>query len=143
MVFRISARVHIDHHRLDAAVTPMLVEKHASLTRLIANQARADVPVRTGALGRSVMEMPQTVAPFRVTGGVQAGGGAEDVDYAAAVHEGSRPHVIRPRRPGGVLRFEVGGQVLFRRSVRHPGMKARPFLRNAGERIVANDPDVQ
>ncbi|MFF4292084.1 hypothetical protein ACFY0N_00335 [Streptomyces vinaceus] len=41
---------------------------------------------------------------------------------------GTRPHLIRPRRRNGVLRFEVGGDVVFTRLVRHPGSKANNFL---------------
>jgi len=48
--------------------------------------------------------------------------------YAAAVHEGSRPHMIYPRAMGGVLRFEVGGQVVFTRYVHHPGTMRQNYL---------------
>lgn len=36
---------------------------------------------------------------------------------------GSRPHIIRPRR-ARALRFEIGGEVIFARYVRHPGTKS-------------------
>jgi hypothetical protein len=47
-------------------------------------------------------------------------------------HEGTRPHVILPRRPGGVLVFWSGraGKTIFTRRVNHPGSKANPFLRD-------------
>lgn len=54
-----------------------------------------------------------------------------DVEYAAMVHDGTRPHRIEPRTPGGVLRFTVGGQVVFARFVNHPGTQAKPFLDRA------------
>ncbi|MFI5493587.1 hypothetical protein [Actinoplanes sp. NPDC051859] len=56
-----------------------------------------------------------------------------DVEYAAHVHDGTGPHTIRPRRHGGVLRFEAGGQVVFTTVVRHPGTRAQPWLREAME----------
>jgi hypothetical protein len=43
----------------------------------------------------------------------------------------TRPHMIFPRRPGGVLRFTVGGRVVYARFVSHPGTKAQPFLQQA------------
>jgi hypothetical protein len=43
----------------------------------------------------------------------------------------TRPHRIEPRRPGGVLRFTVNGQVVYARFVNHPGTKAQPFLQEA------------
>jgi len=48
--------------------------------------------------------------------------------YALFVHEGTKPHVIRPKNPGGVLAFMVGGNMVFTRKVNHPGTKKNPFL---------------
>lgn len=47
------------------------------------------------------------------------------------VHDGTPPHQIRPRRTGGMLRFEVGGRIVFARVVNHPGYRGDPFLTNA------------
>ncbi len=47
--------------------------------------------------------------------------------YAAAIDKGSRPHIIAARR-AQALRFEVGGRILFRKWVRHPGTKPTHFL---------------
>lgn len=106
----------------------------ARLQRRTATQARQDVPVRTGNLGRTIGEgQIRTVGPRTVEGSVHANAG-----YALYVHEGSRPHVIRPRN-AQALRFEVGGRTVFARLVRHPGTKARPFLRNAGMRVAAEE----
>lgn len=133
---RVTARITIDEAALERESGEHLRRKHRSLTRRIANQARADVPVRTGNLGRTIGELPQTYTPFHVDGGVEA-----TADYAAPVHEGSRPHVIRARR-AEFLHFWWHGREVFRKSVWHPGVRARPFLRNAGRRVVATDSDV-
>lgn len=55
------------------------------------------------------------------------------VSHPAAIYvvNGTRAHQIRPRRPGGVLRFTVNGQVVFARLVNHPGNKPNDFLRQA------------
>lgn len=56
--------------------------------------------------------------------------GVISVNHQAAIFVtgGTRPHMIFPRRPGGVLRFTVGGQVVYARFVRHPGNKPNDFL---------------
>lgn len=48
-------------------------------------------------------------------------------DYAAPVHEGSRPHKIVPRN-AKALKFTIGGRTVFARSVWHPGTTANPFI---------------
>ena len=49
--------------------------------------------------------------------------------YARLVEFGTRPHTIRPKNPGGVLRF--GG--VTTREVQHPGIRPRPYMRPAAE----------
>ena len=46
------------------------------------------------------------------------------------VLDGTPPHLIRPRRRN-YLRFEVGGDVVFTKLVRHPGTRANNFLARA------------
>lgn len=55
--------------------------------------------------------------------------------HTVLVHNGSRAHVIRPRRTGGVLRFVIGGRVVYARRVNHPGYKGDPFLVKALEQV--------
>lgn len=44
-------------------------------------------------------------------------------------HEGTRPHMIFPRRQGGRLLFAAAdGSSVFARQVSHPGTKPNPFL---------------
>jgi hypothetical protein len=51
--------------------------------------------------------------------------------HTILVHNGSPRHTIRPRRSGGVLRFEVGGRIVFARQVNHPGYRGDDFLARA------------
>jgi hypothetical protein len=95
-----------------------------SVTRRTLNRSAVLCPVDTGRLRASGQ---MRVGSF----GNQVRGEVEyDADYAMIVHDGTRPHIIRPRR-GQYLRFEVGGRVVYARQVRHPGTKARPFLAQA------------
>jgi hypothetical protein len=59
------------------------------------------------------------------------------VDYAKFVHDGTRPHVIRPRQ-AQALRFLVGGRVVYAKVVHHPGTRARPFLDQAAREIAGS-----
>lgn len=49
------------------------------------------------------------------------------VPYAYDHHEGTRRHTIRAT-PGRVMRFNVGGKVVYAKKVDHPGTKATKFL---------------
>ncbi|MHC9292059.1 hypothetical protein ACRCUN_06300 [Mycobacterium sp. LTG2003] len=130
----VRAHVTLDERELNDQSRVFLRRRMASLQRRTANQARADVPVRTGNLGRTIGEGPIAfTGPRTVSGSVHA-----TADYALYVHEGSRPHLIRPRR-AKALRFQIGGRTVFARLVRHPGVRARPFLRNAAERVAARE----
>ena len=55
------------------------------------------------------------------------------VSHPAAIYvvNGTRAHQIRPRTPGGVLRFTVEGRVVYARLVNHPGTKPNSFLKDA------------
>ena len=57
-----------------------------------------------------------------------------EVEYAEFVTMGTRPHIIRPRRPDGVLVFQSGGQTVFAKKVNHPGTTANPFFDNVVSR---------
>ncbi|MEU1180653.1 hypothetical protein ABZ464_23935 [Streptomyces sp. NPDC005820] len=46
------------------------------------------------------------------------------------VLDGTRPHMIRPRRTKA-LRFDVAGRTVFSAYVRHPGTRANKFLQRA------------
>lgn len=46
--------------------------------------------------------------------------------YASFLEEGTPAHTIRAR--GRALRFSVGGETIYRRSVNHPGTKATHFF---------------
>jgi len=63
---------------------------------------------------------------FGLRGFVTAGGATRFLEY------GTRPHIIEAH--GSALRFVVNGTVLFRKSVKHPGTKPRPFMAEARER---------
>lgn len=62
------------------------------------------------------------------------------VKYAAAVHDGTKPHEIKARKKKA-LRFEYQGQTVIVKSVRHPGTEGKPFLREAAIEIAREEGD--
>lgn len=132
------ARVEINEARLNDQTERFGRRRMASLQRRVANQARADVPVDTGHLGRTIGEgRITTPRPRVVKGSVHA-----TARYAAPVHDGRRARVIVPVN-AKALRFVVGGRVVFAKRVVQGPMKGRPFLRNAGLRVAAAETAVR
>src|SRR5687768_7984981 len=131
------ASLSIDDDALNARVMERLEVFATGFVRTVSATAKTLAPVRTGALKASIHPDPvRRTGPWRIESGVSA-----DAPYAAPVHEGARPHVIRPRN-ARALRFEVGGRVVFARRVNHPGNRANPFLSNAAHRVVSADPRI-
>lgn len=65
---------------------------------------------------------PQSARGSRIT--AKARNVAPHAEYT---DRGAAPHEIRPRS-ARVLRFEVGGQVVFAKRVQHPGNEPRPWF---------------
>ena len=56
--------------------------------------------------------------------------------YAGVIEFGSRPHVIRPRRPNGWLIFRMpDGRTIKTKLVNHPGTPPQHVLRDALDRV--------
>ena len=124
------------------------LEKGLTLLAIdVVHHAKIEVPRKTSRLGRTIR-----LDAARPKGRRFVLSGTADVNYAAAVHEGTRPRVIVPRpgrvgrngRPaalawGGARR--LSGSLRrgakpehFARRVNHPGSRANPFLARALEK---------
>lgn len=90
-------------------------------TRRVARIAEGEAP---GSMGRYI--------DWTVTEGPRGLQGVITCTHPKVrfVLDGTRPHLIRPRR-AKALRFEVGGDVVFSKLVRHPGTRPNPFLQRA------------
>lgn len=132
------ADLHIDEAALQADVMPKLETFAAAFVHRVVAEAKQLAPERSGNLKRLIVpDAVRRVGPWSLATGVSS-----LAEYSAPVHEGARPHVIRPRN-ARALRFEVeGGRVVFARRVNHPGNRANPFLRNAVHRVASADPRI-
>ena len=90
--------------------------------KLITAAAKRQVGVQTGALRASIhmRHMRDPRGQYVKIG--------SPLPYARMHHEGTRPHLIRPTTPGGVLRFQTKGQIVHAHLVRHPGTSANRYL---------------
>lgn len=84
--------------------------------------ARRQAGVRTGALRNSIV-----IGHFMAPGGAAVRVGSK-LPYAYLHHEGSKPHVITPKEPDGVLIFRKGARVITSKMVMHPGTKPNRYL---------------
>lgn len=91
---------------------------HGGAVNVLGRDVVANAPRDTGALARS-----HRVGVTTVTGTVVKAPFAFTVPYARFLETGTRPHVIRPKRAGGVLVFfsAKAGRTVFARQVNHPG----------------------
>jgi hypothetical protein len=102
---------------IHTAVTKHLLKKG----KAVEMAAKRQVGVRTGALRASI----------HLRYGVDSGGQfvtvGSKLPYARSHHEGTRAHVIRPRK-AQVLRFSNNGRVVYAHKVNHPGTKPNRYL---------------
>jgi hypothetical protein len=84
--------------------------------------ARAQVGSRTGAL-RASLHMRHLRDPRGQY--VRIG---SPLSYALLHHEGTSPHLIRPKPPNRVLRFASRGTIVMTSLVRHPGTRPNRYL---------------
>ena len=96
----------------------------ADMTRATFNRANVLTPVDTGRLRAGNNMRLYTV------GLIAYGEVFNQVEYAAAVHNGAEPRVIVPRRRQA-LKFVVNGRTVFAKSVNWPGMRPQPWLAQA------------
>jgi hypothetical protein len=61
--------------------------------------------------------------------------GDSNVSALGLIEEGTDAHSIDPK-PGGVLRFTSGGQVVFAKHVEHPGTKKNAFVERAMRTVI-------
>ncbi|HEX5705617.1 MAG TPA: hypothetical protein VFX97_20615 [Pyrinomonadaceae bacterium] len=119
------ARIQIDQADLRRVIRGASLRELENTGRRVVNRGKILCPVDTGRLRASIKGKANRTWTLRPQFTVSS-----NVDYAEMVHDGTRPHIIRPRTKQA-LKFTVGGQVVFAKVVHHPGTRARPFLDRA------------
>jgi hypothetical protein len=85
--------------------------------------AKSQAGVRTGLLRRDITKNWTTTSGADLA--IRIGSSRR---YALVHHDGSSPHVIRPRSAKALRWVNADGDVVFARSVQHPGTRANRYL---------------
>lgn len=125
------ARIRLDRAELNRTIRGASRDELETTARQVVNRAKVLAPVDTGRLRSSIRVERRSFLGLRVRYTI-----GSDLNYAAMVHDGTRPHTIRPKR-AQALRFRVGGRIVYARVVHHPGTRARPFLDRALREVTA------
>lgn len=125
------ARVRLDRAALNRTMRGASRRELEIAARQVMNRAKVLAPVDTGRLRASIRIESRRTFTLRSVFTV-----GSDVSYAPMVHDGTRPHIIRPKR-AQALRFRVGGRIVYAKVVHHPGTRARPFLDRALREVAA------
>lgn len=130
---KIMATLHLAAGRLQATGMKEARRLVGRATRKTLARSTILCPVDTGLLRASgKMSLGQR-------GNTVVGEVAYTAEYAAAVHNGRRALTIRPKRPGGRLRFQVGGRTVYARRVHQQARAARPFLTTALQEVARQE----
>jgi hypothetical protein len=109
-----------------------IVGRHLHRTaNRITQLAKLQVGKKTGRLRASIRFEHITRSPLGPR--VKVGGYTR---YALMHHEGTKPHIITPNKPGGNLIFMKGSRVIVSKIVRHPGTRPNRYLTTPMKRVV-------
>ena len=111
---------------------PGLVDKAAAITVVqLEDRIERDVArhSKTGAIERSIFKR-------RITGGWELGHELQVAPHVRFVHDGTRPHVIRPK-DRMALRWPIAGGFAFSKKVNHPGYRGDAWMDRAARQAPA------
>ncbi|MBF6560539.1 MAG: HK97 gp10 family phage protein [Candidatus Binataceae bacterium] len=122
LIARLDAIPTRERHELARAVTKLALKLQRKVQRKLSGQV---LKVRTGTLRSSINTETRT-SESEVTATV-----GTNVKYGRFQEFGVSHAWLIEARNARSLRFEIGGRTIFRRSVRHPPLPERSFLRSA------------
>ncbi len=94
-------------------------------------------PVASKARGRELPPGSARDSIRRIDRGpwaAEVSAGGNKAPHVLFLEEGTKPHTITPKKAGGVLAFQAAGDMVFARSVKHPGTKPTHFMLDARDR---------
>jgi hypothetical protein len=116
----------VGRHMKKVMTKQVLLSKVSSPSPITRPRNRTGINYSTGVLQSSIIGL-QTKWNTELEAQVHA-----MAKHAMFVHEGTKPHPITPKKPGGVLRFywhRIGRTIVVKEIKKHPGTRPIPFLR--------------
>lgn len=125
-MFSVSTSFNLDRSRVERMLRLPGGLVHRNMERRVRRAEAEAIRTAPGSVGQHIRASIQHGPGGEFRGVIRS-------SHPASIYlvNGTRPHMIFPRRPGGVLRFTVGGQVVYARFVSHPGTKPNHWLRDS------------
>jgi HK97 gp10 family phage protein len=103
----------------------------------IVHEAQVRAPIDTGKLQSSIHAKWNSPLSVEIGPGVDYGVFQEFGTGTRGEFPGSM-YEIRPKKKDGRLVFKIGGKTIVTKLVKHPGVKAQPYMRPAFEHVMAD-----
>jgi hypothetical protein len=120
--FNVSTSFRLDQGRIARLLRLPGGVVDRNLRRRVERVQRSAERLAPGSMGQTI------TSSIRYTSGGPVGSITVRHPAALFVVYGTRPHVIRPRRRDGVLRFTVNGRVVYAKYANHPGTRPNRFM---------------
>lgn len=103
----------------------------------VQHEAQALAPIKSGRLRSSISirypnPLEAVIGPQVEYGKYQEFGTGERGEFPG------KAYTIKPKSPGGLLVFKVGGKTVYARVVHHRGIPPHPFMRPALEKALGD-----
>jgi hypothetical protein len=114
--------------KLGVEAPRIITQEMREFGEIFTGTLRGEAPVREGVLRDSIKFTIKNPNTSEVELRVTMGNKKRPEVVVRSLLFGSVPHDIKPKRPGGYLKFDVRGKTVFTKLVRHPGTTRDPFL---------------
>jgi hypothetical protein len=120
--FNVSTSFRLDQGRIARLLRLPSGVVDRNLRRRVERVQRSAERLAPGSMGQTI------TSSIRYTSDGPVGSITVRHPAALFVVYGTRPHIIRPRRRDGVLRFTVNGRVVYAKYANHPGTQPNRFM---------------
>lgn len=140
MTTRISVQLIDDGMRKRLEAVPGLIDKGMATVAVrvedIIQEAVAPHTRKAAERGGPYGALERSIFKRRIAGGWEVGHNLQVAPHARFVHDGTRPHVILPKKRLA-LRWPIPGRFAFAKKVNHPGYAGDAWVDRAARQAPA------